>query len=409
MPNIIDGDGLQVNSLNEILNSLTNAFNNIYGANINLDQNTPDAQLINVFAQILVSYSELLQDINASFDPDQAVGVILDQRVKLNGITRRQGVKTITNIKVTFNGSATLKGQDLYPIEECFSVSDNSGNSLVPITTTTGVNGNILTVPFIAVNYGALNFTADSVTNIDTPTSGVESVTNLATSASDVGADEESDTSLRVRRTASAEQIGGLGAIESLRQAIYNTSEDILYVGVEENDGDTPNILDVPAHGIWIVIRGAYNSADVAQAIYKNRIAGTPMRHLEDSSSSSSSDTNPEISYTITREDGTPFTAYWSLAQQKDIYCRITCFILNEVLNETNVKEVISGTTLPETKELLSTTTIINNLTEGIDNIVISSIELSKDGVSWASFVQPNPDEYFRIPITNITVTEYNQ
>lgn len=172
MPNIIDGNGLQVNSINEILTSLTNAFNNIYGANINLDQNTPDAQLINVFAQILVSYSELLQDINASFDPDQAVGVILDQRVKLNGITRREGTKTITSVNVVFNGSATLKGQDLYPIDECFTISDNSGNKLVPVNTISGVNGDNLTIQFIAVNYGALNFTAGTVTNIDTPIVG---------------------------------------------------------------------------------------------------------------------------------------------------------------------------------------------------------------------------------------------
>lgn len=408
MPNIIDGNGLQVNSLNEILTSLTNAFNNIYGANINLDQNTPDAQMINVFAQILVSYSELLQDINASFDPDQAVGVILDQRVKLNGITRKQGVKTITNILVTFDGSATLKGLDLYSTDECFKVSDNPGNSLVPIATTTGVNGNVLTVPFIAVNYGALNFTEGSITNIDTPTIGVASVSNLATELSDVGSDEESDTSLRVRRTVSAEQIGGLGATESLRQSIYNTSQDISYVGVEENDGDTEDIFGIPPHGIWIVVNGAFNSEDVAQAIYKNRIAGTPMRHLEESSSSSGEEIT-EYAYPVTREDGTQFMAYWSRAKEKNIYCKITCFILNEVMSEQNVKNVISGTTLPETKETLSTTTIINNLTEAIPNIVISSIELSQDGVGWASFATPNPDEYFRIPVENITVTEYNQ
>ena len=408
MPNIIDGNGLQVNSLNEILTSLTNAFNNIYGANINLDQNTPDAQMINVFAQILVSYSELLQDINASFDPDQAVGVILDQRVKLNGITRKQGVKTITNILVTFDGSATLKGLDLYSTDECFKVSDNSGNSLVPIATTTGVNGNVLTVPFIAVNYGALNFTEGSITNIDTPTIGIESVSNLATELSDVGSDEESDTSLRVRRTVSAEQIGGLGATESLRQSIYNTSQDISYVGVEENDGDTEDIFGIPPHGIWIVVNGAFNSEDVAQAIYKNRIAGTPMRHLEESSSSSGEEIT-EYAYPVTREDGTQFIAYWSRAKEKNIYCKITCFILNEVMSVDSVKNVISGTTLPETKETLSTTTIINNLTEAIPNIVISSIELATDGVSWASFAVPNPDEYFRIPVENITVTEYNQ
>ena len=69
MPNQIDKNGLQVNTLNENLSILIDNFNTIYKANINLDQNTPDAQLLNIFAQIVTSNGELLQDINASFAP----------------------------------------------------------------------------------------------------------------------------------------------------------------------------------------------------------------------------------------------------------------------------------------------------------------------------------------------------
>lgn len=410
MPNIIDGNGLQVNSVNEILTSLTNAFNNIYGANINLDQNTPDAQLINVFAQILVSYSELLQDINASFDPDQAVGVILDQRVKLNGITRKEGTKTVTNVKVTFDGSATLKGQDLYPLDECFKVSDNSGNTLVPITTTTGVIGNEITVPFVAMNYGALNFTEGSITNIDTPIIGVASVTNDATLPENIGTDQESDTSLRVRRTAMAEQIGNFGTTTTLKEAIYGVSDDIKYVGVEENNGNVVDVNGIPAHGIWIIIRDAVGNGEankaIAEAIYRYRIAGTPMKQTEESSSSG--EEGNDVAYTLPIEPE-PFTAYWSLAREKDIYCRITCFVLNEPLNETNIKEVIYNTTTPETRQTLTTATIMNNLVDSNPNLVITNLEISTDNATWASFVTPNVDEYLRIPIENITVTEYNQ
>lgn len=406
MPNIIDSNGLQVNSVNEILTSLTNAFNNIYGANINLDQNTPDAQLINVFAQMLVSYGELLQDINASFDPDQAVGVILDQRVKLNGITRREGTKTVTSVNVVFNGSATLKGQDLYPVEECFTISDNSGNKLVPVNTISGVNGDNLTISFIAVNYGALNFTAGTVTNIDTPIVGVDSVSNLATLPENIGSDEESDTSLRVRRTAMAEQVGNFGSKETLTQALYSVSNDIKYVGVEENDGDTEDLNGIPAHGIWIIVRGAYGLEAFANTIYKYRIAGTPMKHIDDSSSSSGEEST-EFAYPVTREDGTTFMAYWSSAKEKDIYCRITCFVLDEALSETSVKDIISQTTLPETKQTLSTATIMKNLTDGYKNLVITSLDISTDNTNWVSFITPSVDEFLRIPTSNITVTEY--
>lgn len=414
MPNQIDKDGLQVNSLNENLSTLLNNFNTIYKSNINLDQNTPDAQLLNIFAQIITSNGELLQDINASFDPDQAVGVVLDQRVKLNGIKRREGKKTICNVNVTFNGSATLKGQDLYPIEECFTISDNSGNTLIPIETTTGVNEDVKQVQFVATQYGALNFAEGTVTKIATPIAGVASVSNLATNSYDIGSDEESDTQLRVRREVSATQKGYVGGVDSLKQAIYNISEDISYVGVEQNIGDSEDINGIPSKGIWIIINtpvtndGETNKA-IAEAIYKFRISGTPMRAgtADDSSSSSSSTENSDKSYTIIRKNEEPFTAYWSVAQQENIYCRVTCFVLDEPTPYNNIKEIISSTTTPQVREILSVTSIMSKLTEGIPNIVITSVELSTDDTNWSSFVQPDKNEYLRIPVENITVTEY--
>ena len=410
MPNQIDKNGLQVSSLSEILSSLITRFTNIYGVNINLDQNTPDEQWLNILAQMMVSYGELLQDINASFDPDQAVGVILDQRVKFNGITRREGKKTICDVVVSFNGSATLKGQDLYPIEECFTISDSSVNTLIPSQTTTGVNGDVKTVQFVSTQYGALNFTEGTVNNIVTPIEGVGSVSNLATDTFNIGNDEEGDTQLRIRREVSSLQKGYSGATENLIQAIYNTSDDITYVGVEENIGDIEDINGIPAKGIWIIINGNHKNEEVAQAIYKFRIEGTPMRvGTADDSSSSNSAEITDISYQITRPNGEPFTAYWSLAQRKDIYCRITCFLLNEPLSEDSIKNIIYSTTTPQVKEMLTTTQINAKLIEQVPNIVITSIELSRDNATWGSFVQPNKDEFLRIPVENITVTEYEQ
>lgn len=411
MPNQIDQNGLQVSSLSEILSSLITSFNNIYGANINLDQNTPDAQLLNIFAQILVSYGELLQDINASFDPDQAVGVVLDQRVKYNGIVRKEGYKTLCDVTVTFNGSATLKGQDLYPLEECFTISDGSGNTLVPVLTTTGVNGDVKTVQFIATEYGALNFTAGTVTKIDTPIAGVDSVSNLDTVPENVGSDEESDAQLRVRRTAMAEQIGSVDSVPSLKQALYKASNEIKYVGVEENTGDTEDINGIPAKGIWIILKGAYSNEDVAKAILYYRTEGTPMRVgiADDSSSSSSIADITDFKYTIQRPNDEPFTAYWSNAKEKPIYCKITCFILNEELSTSQVKGLVADSITPEVKETLSTSSIIQILMKEIPNIVITSIEISEDNVTWVSYITPNVDEYIRIPEANITVTEYNQ
>jgi hypothetical protein len=52
------------------------------------------------------------------FDPDNAVGVVLDQRVAINGIQRQAGTYTVTPITVVTSQSVNLYGldQDVQPV-----------------------------------------------------------------------------------------------------------------------------------------------------------------------------------------------------------------------------------------------------------------------------------------------------
>lgn len=407
MPNQIDQNGLQVSSLSEVLNALVAAFNNIYGANINLDQNTPDAQLINVFAQMIVNNGELLQDINASFDPDQAVGVILDQRVKLNGITRKQGSYTRIYINVTFDDSTVIKGLDQYDIADCFQVSDSAGNILVCEQTTTGINGETREVSFRALNYGALIFNVASVTNITTPQKGVASVTNINAQYY-TGNDEESDSELRIRRTANAIQRASVGEVEELEASLWNI-EGVNYAKVLENTDDTINAIGVPAKGIWIIvdhIESEEVTKEIGEAIYFKRIEGTPMKIEVDSSSSSGSWSNQGY-YIITKPNGEQFVAYWTKPTPQYIDVTVTAKMLNNTpINTTQIEEIIRNNISLNAGQILTTNDIENVILKNIEGIVISDVTLAKVGESPVQdYITPDmPDKKF--VIDDITVSQ---
>src|ERR1019366_9465288 len=100
MPNVLSATGLQTATRAELIANGTAAFQAIYGADINLASDTPDGQILNYFVQAQLDNADLMVTIYNGFDPDNAVGVVLDQRVALNGIERQGGTYTLTPITV---------------------------------------------------------------------------------------------------------------------------------------------------------------------------------------------------------------------------------------------------------------------------------------------------------------------
>ena len=406
MANAINANGLTIDSLAEVRDKLTNYFTQIYG-NINLEQNSPDSQLLNIFAQMIEDNLELIQDINASFDPDQAVGVILDQRVKLNGITRKQGSYTKVYVDVSFNDSSVLKGLDQYPVDECFQVSDSTGNIVVCEQTTTGINGETLQVSFRALNYGMFIFKSGSLTIIKTPQLGVASVTNINAQYV-IGNDEESDSELRVRRTANALQRTSAGETNELSASIANI-EGVNFVNVLENDTDLPDANGVPAKGIWIIVDQIEDeevTKNIGTAIYNKRILGTPMKH-EDGSSSSSGEWTAQGYYILTKPNGDDFIAYWTKPTPEYVDVVITAKkIGGGSISATQIQELARNNISLNPGQYLTTNQIENILISNIEGLVISDITIAKQGETPVEdyLVPTYPDK--RFVLDTITVVQ---
>lgn len=276
MPNTFDASGLTVNSTTEIVSSLTTAYQSIYGVDINVSQNSPDGQLINILAQAIADQLELLVQINTSFDPDRAIGSILDARCAINNITREGGTFTIQEIEIVTSTTVTLQGLDANFNDingTGYTVQDAAGNQFILVDTSILVAGTH-TLNFRAQQIGEVLTTPDTINDPVTIVLGVVSVNNPSGALS-IGQNQETDAQLRLRRSQSVSinSSGYLNGLLAYVLALDGVTDAVLY----ENVTNSVDADGIPAHGIWLAVEGGANT-DIGNAIYLKKSYGADMK-----------------------------------------------------------------------------------------------------------------------------------
>lgn len=305
MPNSLTAAGVTVASQAELVATLTAGYQAIYGAGINVDADTPDGQQINIYAQSQADMGDLVLQVNASFDPDQAVGVILDQRCAINGVRRQGGTFTVTNITIVTSQSVNLYGLD-QTAQPIFTVQDNQGNQFQLQITQLGLAAGTSVLSFQAANPGAVLTVPNTITSPATIVLGVTSVNN-PTAASVVGVTAESDQNLRVRRQKSV-ALSSQGYFDGLFAALNNING--VQANIYENDTGLTDANGVPGHTIWVVVAGSGAPADIANAIYTKRNAGAGMKGSQ--------------SFNVTQADGSIFTVFWDDVLPENVFISLT-------------------------------------------------------------------------------------
>lgn len=300
MVSTLDTTGLTIESLAGIIAELVAGMQGIYGSDINVNSNSPDGQMINLYAQSVIDQLELLQTTVNSFSLLTAFGTLLDQRVSLIGIQRKQGTYTQTPVDVTVTQACTLVGQDALasnPNAVVFTAADSNGNQYQLVTTQTPGMAGTNTYIFQAVDIGLIQIIANTITTIVTSQIGVQSVNNSTVVGVSEGVDEENDAQLRIR-AAQSFALAATGPADAVEAALLAYPE-VVDALVIENAGATPDSYSTPAHSIWAIVRGG-TDAEIGQAIYAKKMPGCGMRGSE--------------SYVITRPNGLTFTALWDIA-----------------------------------------------------------------------------------------------
>jgi uncharacterized phage protein gp47/JayE len=306
MPNSFTSAGLTVATQAELLTYFETGYKIIYGPDINVDPDSPDGENINLTVQAILDIEDLIVQTNASFDPDQAYGITLDQRAALNGVKRKGGTPTITNITVTTNVALNLPGLDQTTLP-AYTISDNSGVQWQLTLSQTIPSSGSYVYSFQAALPGATPTIPNTITTPVTVILGVVSVNN-PTALTTLGINEETDAALKVRRQKSV-SIPSRGYNASLTAALENIN-GVTSAQVNENETSSTDANGTPPHCIWVIVGGSAQPSDIASAIYIYRNAGCDMRG--------------DQAFTITQLDGSPFVVNWDDVAPEPLFIKFS-------------------------------------------------------------------------------------
>jgi uncharacterized phage protein gp47/JayE len=369
LPDLFDANGLTIKTLTELVDEGTTDFQDIYGDDINIASDTPDGQIINIQAQAGVDQRELLEKINASFDPDQAEGVVLDQRIAINGLTRNAGSFTFQNIEIITNKALSLIGldtqiADINPIGNIYTVKDDEGNLFYLVESQAMTGAGTFSFAFRAANIGLVQVLPNTITTVVTVISGVVSVNN-PDAVTSLGIDEESDYAVKNRRRAST-SINNIANVDGLQAALANIT-GVTVAKVYENDTRFIDANGQIANSIWCIVEGG-DPDDIAAAIYAKKTMGCATVGSEE--------------VIVTRADGREKIIRYDIPETENIYIRFA--ISGDVVDEDYLKNSIVDNLFWEIGLGAAGSTVTSYLVSLNSRYKITQMELSADGMAWS-------------------------
>lgn len=385
----INENGIQLDSFATIFDDIAGGFKDIYGDDINLDQDTADGQQIGIFANTVYDLQSMIAKIYNSFDPDFAEGHELDKILKLIATSRLSATKSTVDVNITVSSNVVLPSD--------YTVKDVNGQEWIITSSQTLTTGTTL-VSFKASDWGQIEASADTITKPVSILTQVTSITNPA--AAIAGRDEETDVELRKRRKKligyNAEST--IGSLLGKLLKLEDVSDSVIY----ENSTDVYDATrDLDAHTIWVIVEGGAIE-DITEVIAMDKTAGTGLKGSIES-------TYTEL---FERTNGTFRTHYHEVKFDRpteiDLYIRFdvakrqtTDLIDTDAIDDAlealafNINQTITATELYATIYAAGT------------NFIASDLEISFDGITWVDDkLLPDYDERPVIDAANITITE---
>lgn len=393
--NYIGTNGLVTQSLDQILNDeqygLKTIYKGIYGQSINLEQNSPDGQWLNVLAQEKKDSLDLAATIYNNLDPDRVVGIPQQILYKLNGLTINAYTYSFVYITVVTNESLTLQGLD-ENIESAegvgYTVKDANGNRWILAETQILAAGSH-SLSFRAAELGAITALPNTINVMETVIKGVVSVNNPAANYL-TGNQGETSAQFRRRRNR-AMSAPSQGFLDSIESQALNTS-DITQCKAYDNKNNSTDANGIPAHGVWVIVEGG-TSSEIGNIIYNNVPPGIPMKGAQ--------------SAVITKQNGKTETVYYDLASPATLYIKATLQAFDGTLDTDYIKtQLVSQLdyNIGEMAEAANITTLLKEIIAGTGTVY--GVEVSLDNTTWVEYATPNGlDKFFNVTTSSITLT----
>lgn len=245
--------GISAPDYQTILNTLTDAARQIYGADAYLEPDSKDGQMLAIFSLAIHDANNAVMAAYNSFSPATATGRALSDNVRINGITRHASGRSAVDVRLTGTVGTTIKNG---------VVRDINGHGWdLPATVTVGLHGFVI-VTATCRTKGNMTAQAGAVSVIGTPTQGWQSVTNPF--AAVPGQPVESDTALRERQRKSV-ALPSRTVLDGIQGAV-SLIPGVIRLRAFENDTNATDSNGIPAHSLALIVEG-WDAGRIAQTV----------------------------------------------------------------------------------------------------------------------------------------------
>lgn len=388
--NYIGINGLVTQSLEEIRNDLITKFKGIYGQDINIEQNSPDGQWLNILAQEKKDILDLFTQFYNNLDPDRVIGIPQQILYKLNGLIIQAYTYSYVYVNITVTEPVTLQGLD-DNIESAdgtgYTVRDTNGNRWILANTANLESAGTYLLNFRAGDLGSITSLPNTITVMETILKGISSVNNPSNNYI-TGNTGESSAQFRRRRN-QAMAVPSQGFDESTQSQMLNLP-NVTQCKVYDNRSDEV-VNGIPAHGIWVIVEGG-TPADIGRVIYNNLPPGIPMKGLQ--------------SVWVPKLNGDIVQVLYDLPKATPLYVRATIKNFSDsTIDTTYIAQQLAQTTY-NIGERAETATITGNIKEALgDSGNPYNVEISLDGNTWVEDLVPTGlDEFFSIQTDDVNL-----
>lgn len=385
----INQNGFKADSFIEILTRLSTQLKDIYGQDINLDQDTQDGQMLGINTTVISDLQDLALYIYNSMDPDFAEGANLDRLLKLLARTRLPATKSTVDINLILGRDAII------PIT--YTVSDSNGQNW-QITSEQTLTAGTHLVTFESVDYGAITAEANTITQQVTIMTEIDSLTNLADAVS--GRDEESDQELRERRNKILE-VNAYSTVGSIVGKILTLDNVIDCIVYENKTSVYDSEKDLNSHSIWIIVKGGELN-QITETIVKDKTGGTGLKgeiegtYIENFITQFSK--NRQIVHTVN----------FDRPAEKEIYLKFNVKrrVLTQSIDMDNIKNTLANKVF-QIAENVTVTELYATIYIAASNFIATDLQVSKDNITFVdNLLIAGYDEEFKIIQANIEITE---
>ena len=386
---IIDANGFKAESFTEILTRLSNGLKNIYGQDINLDQDTPDGQQLGIQANIISDFQDLALYIYNSMDPDLADGANFDKLLKLLARTRLPSSRSTVDIEMVLNKTVSIPAS--YTIKDL-----NNQNWIIGTAQTLDAGTHL--VSFYSEDWGNITAEPNTINEQVTILTEVVSINNPESAIS--GRDEESIVQVRERRNKILE-INASSTIGSIIGKILDLNGVIDAVPYENMTKVYDPVRDIQPNSYWIVVKGG-DIAQISEIIAKDKTGGTGLKG------------QVETVYIekFVRKDGSVREFYHDVKFDRPtevsihIKFKVSRKISTQSIDIEHIKDTLANKEFYIAQNI-TVTELYSTIYSAATNYIATDLEVSKDGVVWDSvFLQAGYDEEFIIEKSNIEIEE---